>query len=222
MSEKEGADLPKTLAEWKPTYNYNWLNNAIEVIKKDDGGLNNFWRDQVLELLNLPSGLEALRVQDVAFKIDNQDLYIEILGKEIVKKHFSNCEGLWDRHQDKINVICQDFKNISLDRDGYLRCSKSRKSRINIALNKIVTIAEKSGSKAQWFKLIRKGVYKPLFDLKANDMIYTLENGKTLDRADYELPEANDLFDVGYADDRQRIAETGIRNLTEKESKGLR
>ena len=222
MSEKEGSDLPKILAEWKPTYNWNWLNNAIEVIKKDDGGLNNFWRDQVLELLNLPSGLEALRVQDVAFKIDNQDLYIEILGKEIVKKHFSNCEGLWDRHQDKINVICQDFKNISLDRDSYLRCSKSRKSRINIALNKIVTIAEKSGSKAQWFKLIRKGVYKPLFDLKANDMIYTLENGKTLDRADYELPEANDLFDVGYADDRQRIAETGIRNLTEKESKGLR
>ena len=69
--------------------------------------------------------------------------------------------------------------------------------------------------------MIRKGVYKPLFDLKANDMIYTLENGKTLDRADYELPEANDLFDVGYADDRQRIAETGISNLSEKESKGF-
>ena len=222
MSEKEGADLPKILAEWKPTYNWNWLNNAIEVIKKDDGGLNNFWREQVLEMLNLPSGLEALRVQDVAFKIDNQDLYIEILGKEIVKKHFSDCEGLWDRHQDKINVMGQDFKNISLDRDGYLKCSKSRKSRLNIALNKMVNIAKKSGSKAQWFKMIRKGVYKPLFNLKANDMIHALANEKKLDRADYELPKANDLFDSDYADDRQRIGEIGIRNLTERESKGIK
>ena len=52
MSEKEGADLPKILAEWKPTYNWNWLNNAIEVIKKDDGGLNQFWSDEVLRLSN--------------------------------------------------------------------------------------------------------------------------------------------------------------------------
>ena len=33
---------------------------------------------------------------------------------------------------------------------------------------------------------------------------------------------ANDLFDSDYADDRQRIAEIGIRNLTEKESKGIK
>ena len=72
ISEKEGADLPKILAEWKPTYNWNWLNNAIEVIKKDEGGLDNFWLDEVPKVLNLPSGLEALRVQDVAFIIKNQ------------------------------------------------------------------------------------------------------------------------------------------------------
>ena len=33
-------------------YNWNWLNNAIEVIKKDDSGLNQFWSDEVLRLSN--------------------------------------------------------------------------------------------------------------------------------------------------------------------------
>ena len=50
MSEKEGVDLPKILDEWKPTFNWNWLNNAIEVIKKDDSGLNQFWSDEVLRM----------------------------------------------------------------------------------------------------------------------------------------------------------------------------
>ena len=82
----------------------------------------------------------------------------------------------------------------------------------------MVNIAKKSGSKAQWFKMTKESVYKPLFNLKA-DMIHALANEKKLDRADYELPKANDLFDSDYADDRQRIGEIGIRNLTERKQR---
>ncbi len=65
ISEKEGADLPKILDEWKPTFNWNWLKNAIEVIKKDDGGLSNFWKDEVLSMLKLSSELKGLRVRNI-------------------------------------------------------------------------------------------------------------------------------------------------------------
>ena len=65
MSEKEGADLPKILAEWIPTYNWNWLNNAIEVIKKDDSGLNQFWSDGVLRMSNQLEKSKAIKVEDV-------------------------------------------------------------------------------------------------------------------------------------------------------------
>ena len=65
ISEKEGVDLPKILDEWKPTFNWNWLNNAIEVIKKDDSGLNQFWSDEVLRMSNQLEKSKAIKVEDV-------------------------------------------------------------------------------------------------------------------------------------------------------------
>ena len=182
MSDKEGADMPKILAEWKPTYNWNWLNNAIEVIKKDDSGLNQFWSDEVLRLSNKLEKSKAIRVEDVTLTLKRDDLFIEIDG-EVTQKHLSECDGFWIPRQNKISQLGMMLRDLSCHLNGYLEQgyhfntafaitndASHHISRLTEKLKLLVPIADQMSSKVRWFKKLNRNspTYEPLFNMTPN------------------------------------------------------